>query len=246
MNRSLNIVLFGQTGSGKSSVINLIAGRQVAEVSHGADACTLSFNPYTFPVNGRIFHIWDTVGLDEPDTELEAIEGACDLIHQLTSQGGVDLFIFCIRAPRITVTSRANYRLFYEVLGRSSVPIASVITHLEQEVDMEKWWERNVKQREKLGLNFAGHACVTGLPTHSKYPESLHNIAKLLDGLNGDGRFNMPPEARLVEFSRLLGRFSPLKGDSRKKEIKQVLMRRCRMDSEMAEKLAVKLEGHGY
>ena len=108
---------------------------------------------------------------------------------------------------------------------------------------MENWWKRNAKQLEKFGLNFAGHACVTGLPTHSKYPESLHNIAKLLDGLDGDGHFNMPPEARLVEFSRLLGRFSPLKEDSRKKEIKQVLVKRCRMDSEMAEELAVKLEG---
>jgi tRNA U34 5-carboxymethylaminomethyl modifying GTPase MnmE/TrmE len=244
MRNSLNIVLFGQTGSGKSSVINLIAGKQIAKVSNRADGCTMSFQPYTFPVNDRTFHIWDTVGLEEPDTELRAIEGACDLIHQLTSQGGVDLLLFCIRAPRITATSQANYRLFYEVLGRSSVPIALVITHLEQETaDMEKWWERNVGQLEKFGLKAAGHACVTGLPMDSKYRESQQNIARLLEGHNSDGRFNMPPEAWIVEFSRLFGRFSPLKGDSKKKEIMKVLLKRCRMDYGMAEELAVKLEG---
>ena len=242
MSSSLNIVLFGQTGSGKSSVVNLIAGSQIAGVSNRADGCTLSSKRYTLHVNGRTFHIWDTVGLDEPDMELRAIEGACDLIHQLTSQGGVDLFIFCIRAPRSTAVLQAYYRLFYEVLGRSSVPIASVITHLEQEVDMEKWWERNAKQLEKVGLKFAGHACVTGLPNHIKYQESQVKIRRLLESHNGDGRFNMPPEARLVEFSRLFGLFSPLKGESRRKEIMEVLMKRCGIDGWMAEELAVKLD----
>ena len=242
MNRSLNIVLFGQIGSGKSSLINLIAGSQIAGVSNRADGCTLSSKRYTFPANGRTFHIWDTAGLDEPGREWEAIEGGCDLILQLTSQGGVDLLLFCIRAPRITATTQTNYRLFYEVLGRSSVPIALVITHLEQEVDMEKWWERNAKQLEKFGLKFAAHACVTGLPNHIKYRESQDNIARLLESHNGDGRFNMPPEARLVEFSRLFGLFSPLKGESRRKEIMEVLMKRCRMNGWMVEELAVKLD----
>ena len=243
MSSSLNIVLFGQTGSGKSSVVNLIAGSEIAEVSNRADGCTMSFKPHTFTVNGRTFHIWDTVGLDEPDMELRAIEGACDLIHQLTSQGGVDLLLFCIRAPRITATSQANYRLFHEVLCRSSVPIALVITHLEQEDDMEKWWERNKKQLEKFGLKAAGHACITGLPNHTKYQESQQKIARMLESHNGDGRFNMPREAWLVEFSRSFGLFSPLKGNSKKKEIMQVLMKRCRMDNEMAKELAIKLEG---
>jgi len=242
MSSSLNIIVFGQTGSGKSSVINLIAGRQIATVSNGAAGCTLSFKPYTFPVHGRALHIWDTVGLDEPDEEFTAIEQAWELIEHLTSQGGVDLLLFCIRAPRITATSQANYRLFYEVLCRSSVPIALVITHLEREADMENWWERNVQVLEKFGLKAAGHACVTGLPTHSKYRESQHNIARLLEGHNGDGRFNMPPEAWFIEFTRLFGLFLPLKNDSKRKEIMRVLLKRCRMNSRIAEELAARLE----
>ncbi|KAF8552005.1 hypothetical protein OG21DRAFT_1394569, partial [Imleria badia] len=140
-----SIILFGQTGHGKSSVINLIAGKEIAAASSGAKGCTLSFKSYNFPANGRRYHIWDTVGLDEPDMEFTAIGQACELIQDLTSEGGVDLLLFCIRAPRITGTSQANYRLFYEVLCRSSVPVAFVVTHLEQEkeVHMDSWWDRN-------------------------------------------------------------------------------------------------------
>lgn len=96
---------------------------------------------------------------------------------------------------------------------------------------------------EKYGIKAAGHACVTGLPTHSKYRESQQNIARLLEGHRGDGRFNMPPEGWLVEFLRLFGLFAPLKKESKRKDIMKVLTKRCRLDPKVAEELAVKLEG---
>ncbi|KAH0827570.1 P-loop containing nucleoside triphosphate hydrolase protein [Lanmaoa asiatica] len=247
MSPSLNIILFGETGVGKSSVINLIAGRPIAQTSPDVQGCTMSFKPYSFPVGGRTFHIWDTVGLEEPEMGangyLPAIEQACELINHLTSQGGVDLLLFCIRGNRVTATTQSNYRLFYEVLCRSQVPIALVITHLEREADMEKWWERNVESLERYGIKAAGHACVTGLPTHSKYRESQHNIARLLEGHSGNGRFNMPPEGWLIEFLRMFGLFAPLKRESKRKDIMKVLTKRCRLDPKIAEELAFKLEG---
>lgn len=247
MTSDLSIILFGQTGSGKSSVINLIAGRQIAEVSNRAVGCTLSFTSYNFVANGRRFHIWDTVGLDEPDMEFVAIGQACELIQDLTSEGGVDLLLFCIRAPRVTGTSQANYRLFYEVLCKSQVPIAFVMTHLEREVLMDSWWDRNIEKFEKFGLKAAGHACVTGLPMHNKYPEAQHNIARLLEGRNSDGRFHMPPETWTVEFSRLSGLFSLLKRESKKDSegIVEVLKKRCGMNRRMAEELADKMLVYG-
>ena len=245
MSSSLNIILFGETGVGKSSVINLIAGRQIAQISADVLGCTMSFKPYTFPVQGRTLHIWDTVGLEEPEMGvngyLPAIEQAWELIQHLTSQGGVDLLLFCIRGNRVTATTQSNYRLFYEVLCRSSVPIGLVITHLEREVDMEKWWDRNVESLEKYGIKAAGHACVTGLPTHSKYRESQHNIARLLEGHNGNGRFSMPPEGWLVEFLRMFGLLIPLKKESKRKDIIKVLTKRCGFGLKTAEELAVKL-----
>jgi hypothetical protein len=208
MSSTLNIILFGETGVGKSSVINLIAGRPLAQTSPDVQGCTMSFKPYTFPAHGRTLHIWDTVGLEEPEMGvngyLPAIEQACELIHHLTRQGGVDLLLFCIRGNRVTATTQSNYRL-------------------EREADMEKWWERNEESR--------------------KYEESQRNIARLLEGHNGDGRFNMPTEGWLVEFLRMFGLFAPLKKESKRKDIMKVLTKRCKLDPKVAEELAIKLEG---
>ncbi|KAF8548921.1 hypothetical protein OG21DRAFT_664093 [Imleria badia] len=246
MSSSLNIILFGESGVGKSSMINLIAGRYIAETSPDVRPCTMSHKAYYFPVNGRSYYIWDTVGLEEPELAcngyLAAIEQSYELIQHLTEQGGVDLLLFCIRGNRVTGTTQSNYRLFHEVLCRSSVPIALVITHLEREDDMEDWWKRNMKNLGKYGIKAVGHACVTGLPNHSKCHESQENITRLLEGHNGVGRFNMPPEGWFIDFLRRFGLFAPLKKEATQQDIKKVLTKRCKLDPMVAEELAAKLE----
>ncbi|KIJ12384.1 hypothetical protein PAXINDRAFT_82988, partial [Paxillus involutus ATCC 200175] len=166
--RSLNVILFGETGVGKSSVINLISGRTVANVSN-IEGCTMSSTLYRVFIEGRGFNIWDTVGLGGPEYGvngfLPPIEKSLELIQRLSAQGGVDLLLFCMRGKRITATTRSNYKLLYEVLCWSKVPIAFVITHLERKYVMEEWWIRNMKSLEKYGIiENAGHACVTGIP----------------------------------------------------------------------------------
>lgn len=242
---SVNIVLFGETGVGKSSVINLIAGRQVASVSPDAEGRTLSSRKYSFPVGGRTFHIWDTAGLEQPEMGavgyMAAIEGALALIQQLAQQGGIDLLLFCIRGNRVTATTQSNYRLFHEVLCRSKVPIALAITHLEREPDMDAWWTRNLASLEKYGIKSAGHACVTGLPTHSKYLESRANIEQMLRGYNGQGKYVMPPDSWFIEFLRFFGRFAPPKKDLKKRELLKLLTKRCQLNSKVAQDLAERL-----
>ncbi|KAF8557948.1 hypothetical protein OG21DRAFT_1504618 [Imleria badia] len=241
---SVNIVLFGETGVGKSSVINLIAGRPVASISPDANGRTLSSRRYSFPVSGRTFHIWDTAGLEQPELGavgyMDAIEGALSLIQQLTQQGGIDLLLFCMRGNRVTATTQSNYRLFYEVLCKSRVPIALVVTHLERE-DMNAWWTRNVSGLEKYGIRPAGHACVTGLPTHSKYAESKVNIERMLRGYNGQGKYIMPADSWFIEFLRFFGLFAPAKKDLKKRELLKVLTKRCKMNPKIAQELAERL-----
>lgn len=242
---SVNIVLFGETGVGKSSVINLIAAHQVASVSPDAHGRTLSSKRYSFSVGGRSFHIWDTAGLEQPEMGavgyMAAIEGALALIHQLAQQGGVDLLLFCMRGNRVTATTQSNYRLFYEVLCRSQVPIALVITHLEREPDMEAWWTRNLASLEKYGIRPAGHACVTGLPAHSKYPESKANIERMLRGYNGQGKYVMPADSWFLEFLRFFGWFAPPKKELKKKELLKVLTKRCKLNPKIAQELVERL-----
>lgn len=58
--RPFNVVILGNTGAGKSWVINLIAGHPVAEVSPGAKVCTLYPRPYKISTGMQRFLMWDT------------------------------------------------------------------------------------------------------------------------------------------------------------------------------------------
>ncbi|KAI6032791.1 P-loop containing nucleoside triphosphate hydrolase protein [Pisolithus orientalis] len=246
---TLNIILFGETGVGKSSVINLIAGRQVAKVSPDADGCTMNSTDYEFTVGSRTITIWDTVGLEEPQMGVNgyyaAIVKAFNLIQKLSRAGGVDLLLFCIRGNRITATTQSNYRLFYEVLCDKRVPIALVVTHLEREYRMEDWWGRNEGNIERYGIRSAGHACVTGITDkEEKFRESREAISRLLSQHDSRGRFAMPPEPWLT---RLLQHLASLvsTNSSWGKDFSRVLTKRCGLDVETAHRLAAQLRGYG-
>ncbi|KAH7888444.1 P-loop containing nucleoside triphosphate hydrolase protein [Phlebopus sp. FC_14] len=244
--KGFHVVLFGETGVGKSSLINLLAGWEIANVSSDVQGCTLDSTEYQFTVNRSTIRVWDTVGLDEPEiavnSYLGAVEKAIHLIRRLEAVGGISLLIFCMRGNRITATVQSNYRLFYEILGRKEVPVALVITHLERETEMEGWWPRNVKTMERYGIVSTGHACVTTLPGHPKYEESKQAILDLLSQYVNHGKFSMPTEMWIGRLLKGLG--SLVTGDRglKGKDIVRVLTKRCHLDLEVAQRVAAWLE----
>lgn len=167
--RRSNVVLFGEMGAGKSSLVNLILGsdHDVAKTSSGASSCTLDARPYDVTVQGRDFRIFDTVGLNEPqslrdpDCLIGAINKAYRLVKYLSDTGGINLLVFCIRRGRITANMQQNYLLFHDFLCHKKVPIALVITHLEHEENMEDWWLYNHSHFTECGIHIVGHACIT-------------------------------------------------------------------------------------
>ena len=58
-----NFIIFGEMGAGKSSLINLIAGKEVANTSSGARSCTLKATEYTIrlPDSQCEVNLYDTV-----------------------------------------------------------------------------------------------------------------------------------------------------------------------------------------
>ena len=202
MRKSLNIILFGEAGVGKSSLVNLIAGSEVAQTSGDGDACIMTYRPYSFQVHGISYTIWDTRGFDEADTTMKAkgylaaVEHAYTLIQALAAAGGVDLLVLCHREGRVTSTTRSNYKLFYEVLFESKVPIALAITFLERHARMEDWWEQNFEVFERHNMKFSGHACVTGLSGHPKSQQSRLAIEDMLGHHDDDGRYHMHSSVR--------------------------------------------------
>lgn len=187
--RRSNVVLFGEMGAGKSSIVNLIFGldHDVARTSSGASSCTLDARPYDVTIQRRDFRIFDTVGLNEPqsprdpDCLISAINKAYRLVRYLLHNGGINLLIFCTRRGRITANMQQNYLLFYDFLCHKKVPVALVITHLEHEENMEDWWLYNHLHFEECGIDLVGHACITARREfHNRYRASRQVLHDLL------------------------------------------------------------------
>ncbi|KAF8336734.1 P-loop containing nucleoside triphosphate hydrolase protein [Amanita rubescens] len=159
-----NVIIFGETGVGKSSLINMITGTACAAVSSAAVGCTFESVPYDVELSARKFRLWDTVGLNEGEHGSIPADRAIESLQELVSNlqyEGVSLLVYCIRGSRLRDIVKINYDLFFGMICASEVPIVVVITGLENEDKMEGWWTENFVDFSKRGMRFAGHACIT-------------------------------------------------------------------------------------
>jgi len=215
-----NIVVFGQTGVGKSSLINMLAGSAVAKAGNGAGGCTTSNRSYDIShknANGHSdsYTFWDTAGLNEGQ-EGNVPKDALPNLLKIVTEHGVDLAIYCIRG-RLGDITRINYDLFWGIICKKGVPIVLVVTGLEAEQDMDKWWKTNQKMVRKMGMSFHGYACVTttkgkGDAYKKEYEESAQKVWKLVREHCGPQSWHMPPECsteaqkRMEEYMTLYNR----------------------------------------
>ncbi|KAI6033552.1 P-loop containing nucleoside triphosphate hydrolase protein, partial [Pisolithus microcarpus] len=172
-----NVIIFGEAGVGKSSLVNLIIGSNQAKTSSDAE-CPQRNQEYEVTVDNRKFRIWDTVGLDSLTVNRLPTASAERLLKQLLSQlfkrGELDLLIYCVRAARATEALVRHYRTFYSTICEGAVPVVVVVTCLENaRGEMDNWWTRNEEKFRKCGMLFAGHACVTTLGEEQCDSEAL-------------------------------------------------------------------------
>ncbi|KAF8439032.1 hypothetical protein L210DRAFT_3646553 [Boletus edulis BED1] len=163
-----NIVIFGETGVGKSSIINLIADQELADTSNDTLGCTFQHKRHSVMLGDMSCSLWDTAGLDEGTEGTVPAEIAeknlRGLMRELGQSGGIHLIIYCIRASRLTKALKRNYDLFYVTVCQKNVRVALVVTGLEHQLDeMEMWWATNEAALQRYGMRFDAHACVTTL-----------------------------------------------------------------------------------
>ncbi|KAH7888937.1 P-loop containing nucleoside triphosphate hydrolase protein, partial [Phlebopus sp. FC_14] len=245
-----NIIIFGYTGAGKSSVVNLIVGEKRAQTSSDAAACTVDSQAYRVIVQGHPFCLWDTVGLNEAGLShngyLFAVERAHRLIKELEQSGGVHLLLMCIRGGRITATVEQNYKLFFNVLCEKNVRLAVVVTHLENEPSLEEWWTPNKPFFRQFGITNVGHACITaarGLDNvyADKYRESEEAIhALLLASLSNKG-WCKQKRFWLVTVLGMMARMLPRTADLDAEMLTDRLVRYCHFSQRDAEAIAVSI-----
>ncbi|KDQ55076.1 hypothetical protein JAAARDRAFT_340664 [Jaapia argillacea MUCL 33604] len=171
---SPTVIVFGETGSGKSSLVNMLADETVAKISSDARGCTFESTAYHIRVSNADMRIYDTAGLGEADqgtvSATLAIANLYKLIRSLDS--GINLLVYVIRGNRLKEMTTKNYQMFYDIFCKKKVPIVLVVTGLEGEDDMDQWWGRNEKEFAKYGMKFAGQACVT--KTKGKSRDGVH------------------------------------------------------------------------
>jgi len=182
--RLFNVVFFGESGAGVSSVINLIAGNPVAAVSSAIKGCTTHSHSYHINTGTQQFLVWDTMGLNgihiRGKMRRRAMHNATRLVRDLSRKGGIDLLVFCKKSGRLTLSESNSFKFFEETLCKGNVPVAVVITHLESVDPMEKWWDEYGEDfRTAIGRDVVGHACITSLS--GDYPNAANISRKLLE-----------------------------------------------------------------
>jgi predicted GTPase len=249
-----NIILFGQAGAGKSSLVNLMAGGNVASTSNDMKSCTLRWEEYSIQFDGKSYNVFDTVGLEEPQLGiqqyLDAVENAYTLIQQLERQGGIDLLLFCMRAGRLTTTLQANYRLFHEFLCEKKVPVVVVVTYLETEVEeMDAWWTRNSYIFREREVHAAGHACITAIRGNYpvRYEQSRSRIRDVIKEFTADGQKEAwkGGDSTLVSLLRQLKGLLVGKGKGKprlRKDMVSRLTKRCGLPPDVARQLADRIK----
>ncbi|KAF8840570.1 hypothetical protein BDN67DRAFT_968409 [Paxillus ammoniavirescens] len=164
------VVIFGHTGVGVSSLVNLIAGIPVSDYHPDSQTCTNKSKRHlvTLPGSEKQFCLFEVPGFrGNPNIFLNEI-------RRLEREEVIDLFIYCLRKQKSTVIPHVVRSITEDITG-GEVPIAAVVTELEkfEGSSMEEWWTTSLEKGKTNGntlesmhngMVFNAHACVTTLP----------------------------------------------------------------------------------
>lgn len=158
-----NIIIFGETGTGKSSLINMLSNQEVAPISNDAAGCTFEALPHPVTIGDVEYVLWDTAGLNEGEAGSVPGDQALRHLHDLVMglKDGLSLLIYCIRGSRYRDILKVNYDLFAKIICQGKVPVVVVVTGLENEQRREDWWDLNARGFSRRSIKFDGHACIT-------------------------------------------------------------------------------------
>ncbi|KAG2128622.1 uncharacterized protein EDB93DRAFT_1184319 [Suillus bovinus] len=165
---SKSVVIIGQTGVGKSSLINMLCPGAEARTSNDTIGCTEVEKKYPCDLGTECpCQVHDTIGLEEGSWGfLWAPKAEKRLKTYLKKIKGPCLLVYCIPGRRgsLKKSHGRNYKKFKSVLGKN-VPVVVVVTSLENfEAPLKSWWANNLDILKTLGIpEYTGHACITTL-----------------------------------------------------------------------------------
>ena len=139
--QKINILVAGETGSGKSTLINSVFGSELAETGIGS-AVTHKLEQYSKP--GYPFQIWDTVGLElDANVTRRTIQDIED-VHKAWN----------IRAAWYCINSNSSRYLKADIdlikkLRSFKIPVIIVMTQCIREETMTSQFEKSIRRINK-------------------------------------------------------------------------------------------------
>ena len=122
--RIYNVVVLGNTGVGKSSLLNMLAGCEYAfRVGDGAmsetSLATAQVHRFLGRADGVQLRLIDTQGLSDSSGDQKDMENLKNMVEAIRQQGHIDLFIVCFEgpAPRFSHYAQSMVSLFSQIFG---------------------------------------------------------------------------------------------------------------------------------
>jgi predicted GTPase len=116
-----NVVVLGNTGVGKSSLLNMLAGQDVFRVGEGAmseTSLTKASVHRLFDNNSAIqLRLIDTQGLSDSGGNAKDMEHIKNMVESIKKEQFVDLFIICFdgTSPRFSAYAQSTVKLFQQI-----------------------------------------------------------------------------------------------------------------------------------
>ena len=150
---TVHVALAGNTGVGKSTLVNVLKGKEIAEVNNNVRPCTTRTMGYEVVEGGTTYCIWDTRGLNEgsekaalPTRILKRARIIPDADRELKDflrgkDPRISLVLFCIEAKKIRVNVHWKiYNKIYADFCQKGLKVAVVVTQMgEKDFKGSEW-----------------------------------------------------------------------------------------------------------
>ena len=134
----LGILVIGETGAGKSTLINNLLGKEVAEVGETIEPGTLAVTPYELSVEGVPVVVYDTPGLDDARIDEEEEEKYLEIMKSLLVRNKIHLVIYCFQMMNRIRRSLTRTFKAYDKIGVPWNQSIIALTFSDKEEDTSK------------------------------------------------------------------------------------------------------------
>lgn len=191
----LDVMVIGATGAGKSTTMNALFNREVAEVGYGADPMTMELESYRL---SDVIRFWDTPGLgDGVEKDAEHSQKLTDLLRETYESGGKK-YGFIDLALVIADGSTRDMGTIYRLINNVVIPniqherIIVAINHADMAMSGRHWdktmnapdnvMEEFLREKAMSVKNRIKEAAGVNVPLPVCYSaEKDYNMTSLLD-----------------------------------------------------------------